>query len=318
MFVMLGLQMPNKCCIPNCKTNYASCYVNYTPVFRFPHDENLKKQWIQNIPRKDWEPSKWAVVCAKHFAKDMILSEEIVKNINGFVKKVVKKKLKTAAVPHIFPGLTPDLEDTEREECRNSELHEAKGLDLQGPQMNDCLQNDLITDFIEFCEKLPEKGHIHISWNLHRDINFVLFYSCDFNDIRPKIVSSIKISNDMTCNVVVNMNILTKSQLKWILPQNVKITRWSQIENILTRYKKDNSEKLSETVEDMVSLINNNFLYLLDTINHDVKYSATNTSNQLNFLLEQFNLTFSKSHRYSVQTKIWSFMILMQSVRAYQ
>ena len=76
---MLVLQMPSKCCIPNCKSNYASCYVNYTPVLRFPHDENLKKQWLQNIPRKDWEPSKWAVVCAKHFAKDMIFSEEIEK-----------------------------------------------------------------------------------------------------------------------------------------------------------------------------------------------------------------------------------------------
>ena len=68
----------------------------------------------------------------------------------------------------------------------------------------------------------------------------------------------------------------------------------------------------------MVSVINNNFLHLLDIIKHDGKYSDTNTSNQLNFLLEQFNLIFSKSHRYSVQTKIWSFMILMQSVSAYQ
>ena len=150
--------MPDKC-IPNCKSNYASCFVKYTPVFRFPRDENLKKKWIQNIPRKDWEPTKWAVVCAKHFAKDMILSEEIVEDINGSLKKVFTKKLKTDAVPHIFPGLTP-LEYTEIEECRNSEFHEAKVLDVQEPQMNDCLQNDLITDFIEFCEKLPEKEHI--------------------------------------------------------------------------------------------------------------------------------------------------------------
>ena len=133
-----------------------------------------------------------------------------------------------------------------------------------------------------------------------------------------KIVSSIKISNDMTCNVVVNVYILTKLQLEWILPQNVRITRWSQIENILTRYKKDNIEKLSETVEDIVSLITNNFLHLIDVIKHDIKYSDTNTSNQLNFLLAQFNLIFSKSHRYSIQTKIWSCMIFMQSVSAYQ
>ena len=59
-------------------------------------------------------------LCAKHFAKDLILAEEIEKYINGSLKKVFKKQLKTDAVPHIFPGLTPYLDYTEMEECRIS------------------------------------------------------------------------------------------------------------------------------------------------------------------------------------------------------
>jgi hypothetical protein len=41
-------------------------------VFTFPKDENLKTQWLRNIPRKAWSPSKYSVVCAKHFVENKL------------------------------------------------------------------------------------------------------------------------------------------------------------------------------------------------------------------------------------------------------
>ncbi|XP_076282066.1 uncharacterized protein LOC143209798 [Lasioglossum baleicum] len=233
--------MPDKCCVPKCNSNYATCGAKYTPVFRFPQDENLKRKWIQNINREDWVPSKWSVVCAKHFPEDMISSQTIIKDSNGTGRKLFKSKIKlrTGAVPQIFlSNSIPKIE-----EPSDPLLHREKLFDLDEAKNNGWLQSDLIKNFTDFCNKLLKKQHIHVSWKLHRDINFVVFYSCDFNGIIPQIVSSIKILNDMTCSVVVNNSILSKSQLKWILPQNLKITHWSQIEIILACYKKDNIKK---------------------------------------------------------------------------
>ena len=49
-------------------------------TYRFPSDEMRKKQWIENIRRKDWHPSKSSVVCSDHFCESYIdRSKERVK-----------------------------------------------------------------------------------------------------------------------------------------------------------------------------------------------------------------------------------------------
>ena len=54
-----------KCCMVNCRSNYAG--KEKTTVFLFPKKEQLRKIWIPFANRKDWEPSNSSYICIKHF-----------------------------------------------------------------------------------------------------------------------------------------------------------------------------------------------------------------------------------------------------------
>ena len=62
--------MVNKCCIYNCRSNYA--VENHTVVFSFPRDDDLKKILVRFVNRKDWSPSNSSVICIKHFEKEYL------------------------------------------------------------------------------------------------------------------------------------------------------------------------------------------------------------------------------------------------------
>ena len=44
--------MVYKCCVPNCKTEYAFSISKDILVFHFPKNVDLKKKWIKAIPKK--------------------------------------------------------------------------------------------------------------------------------------------------------------------------------------------------------------------------------------------------------------------------
>lgn len=56
--------MVNKCCAPNCRSNYDGG--EKVSAFKFPKDETLRSKWILNIKReKTFIPSKNSVVSRK-------------------------------------------------------------------------------------------------------------------------------------------------------------------------------------------------------------------------------------------------------------
>ena len=44
-------------------------------TFGFPKDES---KWLKAIPRDNWSPSQYSVVCSIHFPENKIIREEIV------------------------------------------------------------------------------------------------------------------------------------------------------------------------------------------------------------------------------------------------
>ena len=108
--------MPNLCCVPGCKSNYQSCLKageNSVSVFHFPKNENLKIQWLKAIPRADYSPTQYSVVCAKHFVSGDIIREDIYLLPDGTTKKIpTKVRLSVTAVPCIFPNLPAYLSKT--------------------------------------------------------------------------------------------------------------------------------------------------------------------------------------------------------------
>lgn len=311
--------MPDKCCVPGCSSNYASDKTNnYIQVFRFPKDPELKKQWIKNIPRDEWQPSKWSVVCIKHFNETMVSKTERYKDAAGNWKEISRSKviLNPGAVPCLFPNLPNYLSKPETTVQRqNPEVRRQKRFEAEDSKQNQWLADDIIQNFEALNAGLNTKKNVFEGWFLHCDINFVVFYKCNFDNI-PKVISSVKVFSDMTCQVCVNQYILTSPELQWILPTNLKLSRWSQLENILNRYKNKHDDNSTTELLPLISSIKIKLSDLQDIIVQNDIYDA-NTEKQLSFLIEQFSLIFSKSKKYSVNMIVWSFMVFTQSSSCY-
>ena len=54
-----------KCCVPNCKINYAFSNGKVS-VYKLPQNNEDKKKWIAAIPRANLVVSKYTAVCRKH------------------------------------------------------------------------------------------------------------------------------------------------------------------------------------------------------------------------------------------------------------
>ena len=66
-------KMVKKCCIPDCRSNYAPSRKNkiieksYVKVFRFPRDANKLEPWKKMMPYRNLNISKDSVICVKHW-----------------------------------------------------------------------------------------------------------------------------------------------------------------------------------------------------------------------------------------------------------
>ena len=133
------LQMPRRCCVPACKSNYDSEIkkTNTTvTTFSFPKDPARKNVWIRAIPRKDWTPSATSAVCINHFNDRHVVKYQVCVKPNGERQQVLLKypKLTKDAVPQIFknlPGylsvdLVPERKDPEQRRIQLEKQHAAK------------------------------------------------------------------------------------------------------------------------------------------------------------------------------------------------
>jgi hypothetical protein len=68
--------MPEKCCVPECRSNYLSEKKDYVSMFKFPSLKRaeLRDKWLRNIPRKDFTPSSLSAVCIKHFRQEDVIT----------------------------------------------------------------------------------------------------------------------------------------------------------------------------------------------------------------------------------------------------
>ena len=61
----LTIIMPNKCSVTGCNTNYQDGPKK--PVFKFPDDPDLSKEWAEFLNRQDFQITLPSVVCINHF-----------------------------------------------------------------------------------------------------------------------------------------------------------------------------------------------------------------------------------------------------------
>jgi hypothetical protein len=137
------------------------------------------------------------------------------------------------------------------------------------------------------------------------------------NDVKEdqlKVVCSISVSNEMVVKVSLNQIEIPKHDLEWILPSDSKLSRWSQIENLLIRYKNVNEINNREQnyfeyyIDKACKFVKKSIEFIEEDVFSKHKDLLELIENQLKLLLHQ---------RKNSLTITFAFMIFSQSPAVY-
>lgn len=312
--------MPRKCCVPGCKSNYLTSKENYVTTFSFPKDEARRAQWLRAIPRKDWTPSSGACVCRKHFSDDWITDFEQFSLPDGSINKVQLRcpKLKEDAVPHLFAegNLPKYLSSVSNPPRRNPEERKKTIFKRQQDAIEAFMKKDMILNFSEV--KVTYDKHISLfNWEIKICDKDIYFYTLDYEDC-VHIKNSIHINSNLQVNLYVNNNRLSYSELSWILPCDFKLSRWSQLSNLLSHFKSDQNTTKDENNQTVaMSNINKGLDYLNTAV--EVLHEVVDFQYHMNLeiIVDQLKQIVGNRNRYSRSTIIMSFLLYCQSPSCY-
>lgn len=200
--------MPDKCCVPGCRSNYDGENEKVS-VFKFPTDPERKQLWLDKIPRADFVPSKRSVVCAKHFSDQFIIKVDSVTRPDGSVLSVERKipKLSKDAYPSKFPNCPTYLSSEPPPKRKKPDDRRAEAEKLDEQFFQNWMEKDKIGGYSEFTADLHQ--HTGKKW-LHRSCTertgapvTSFFYICDepCADNGPTLHSSIRIYSDLHVEV---------------------------------------------------------------------------------------------------------------------
>lgn len=225
--------------MPGCKSNYNSTS-EYVSTFKFPSTAVEREGWILNIPRKDWVPSPSAVVCIKHSEEKDISRVETFKDKNGETKTWNRSGpvIIFGAVPRLFEGLPKYLSKPTGSVSREAPSWRERYVTRVDDEQEKWCQSDAVSDFTSlkssFQEKICVDGNFMFTFS---DSYVVIFCVCC--EHIPKVTASIKVDQQMSVQVCVNGNIISRSDLTWALQSNCKLQYWSQLEILISRYLKN-------------------------------------------------------------------------------
>ena len=214
--------MVNKCVVANCTSGYVTG--EKKPSFQFPDDIELKNKWIYFVNRKDWQPTKYSVICIEHFDKT-------------YIKYGKKCKLRWEMKP--VPTIHPNIGG------KNSLIRIPK-VPRQSPRKR-VLEDEIST--FEALDKVNSFEHFN---ELHCPQNFsfqrldgtVQFYNLVFNEKmngRPEVMECISV--DKNLHVKLSYRGYHVPLPEWFrCNQSCKLTRLSMLENLVTHIKNKGCE----------------------------------------------------------------------------
>lgn len=97
-----------KCCVSNCKVGYDKHKTTEkVAIFKFPSDRKFCEKRIKAIPRQNWVVTDSMRVCEKHFHPEDFQDTSADTNTRRRrdTPKLQRRRLKSTAIPRIFPDL---------------------------------------------------------------------------------------------------------------------------------------------------------------------------------------------------------------------
>lgn len=129
------------------------------------------------------------------------------------------------------------------------------------------------------------------------------------------IVNEISVDQNMQAKIFLKGRMLEFNDLKWILPFDMKLSRWSQLENLLCRYKDPCHDdhpsvmyflkKALKSLHEASNVASEKHNRLEDDTSDDNNLFTTH----LPIIVDQINLFITNPKRYSPATVIMAFML---------
>nr|XP_047135492.1 uncharacterized protein LOC124812659 [Hydra vulgaris] len=274
--------MPRKCSVGNCRRNYDSAN-EHVKVYKFPSDKELCERWLAALPNKIQSPTDNMGVCEKHWPLGCSMH---------YPKR--SKYQIPSDPPSLFPGCFPSM---------------LRQTGKTFPQTN--FEKISIKSRNSFCDELDSFNKIDKIKNFEvkqflTDVKqrfpdyFVVTNALDLT------VFNMTFSRPPETNISVTINTHTQQLHAYIKHTQIhcndilgfshKLTRWSQLEAIISRMK-SSKPQLSEELKHLLQ---------------EIKCTYGEKSDEINFLIEQLQLQMMP-----VRGKRYSTLVVRRALELY-
>ena len=324
--------MVNACCVPECKSGYRS---NKTakPValFKFPKDDVIRQKWIKAIPRKNWSITSNHRVCALHFSEvDFIFNSTDHRSGRKQARNSAKLKrlrIKSTAIPHIFPSLPHYLSsNVSTSRPTSSSTSEARlmkqNIEISN-QVNQQLERERVENFSEFKVKIKREtlpsGFVSVEEN-----NSMFFHYIELSNQlldAPKLLGSVIITDKLEIQMFVSSASIPSSTYNHLLSSS------SRANSLKTTTELSNLLSFCKSACDRASDFNGNtcISLVVSLLNHYLSECTAGEQCDENkalvkFIVEQLKLyqTPKLGRRYSAEMFTTAFLWQLTSTALYK
>ncbi|CAN8014954.1 unnamed protein product [Ixodes persulcatus] len=311
--------MPGFCCAPNCNSNYVSG--PKVRVYRFPSDAERRTAWTKAIPREDFAPTKYSVVCEKNFSPgDFATTTKYTDEKTGRVLEVPLqlRRLKPSATPSIFPNCpaylsrnTPAAREGPEEKRSRLEaeaLQEA--LTLSTEAYEDEERKNSVSSFDELVAVLKE-FQVADFWTKLVTDKQVLFLNFAPRDA-PVVRYSVTVTSDLSLKEFFGDLQLDKVGLL-IFPMCVSDIR--ELEKALEAVH--GFAKNSSNDQQRLEIVLKKTVAILEELSSE-NFPHEWQKEIVNFLMQQVQMLLSKSPNYPADLLVFSSLVFTISPHAYR
>ncbi len=269
----------------------------------FPKNPLRRDQWIKSIPRANWSPSASSVVCSLHFHEEDFKTERCDSNSRRNLGELKSKRLKSDAVPRIFPGL-PSYLSVPKPKDRPSTSTSTARRERQAQALEDEAKLFLSQDNIENFEQLSANIPTDFppSWNIItlKNEEQIFFDEISFNEEgKPAFRFSLSVKTDLELCLFSKDISVPVSKVLYIT-DNGRIKRYSDVFNILAFL--NSYSEVPPKPEDVI----NSCISKLNGLLENVDDEEENQLKKVSFILEQLKLVNQSPHKRRYSTNfLW-------------
>uniref|UniRef100_A0A1B0GH08 Putative transposase n=1 Tax=Lutzomyia longipalpis TaxID=7200 RepID=A0A1B0GH08_LUTLO len=228
-----------------------------------------------------------------------------------------KVKLKKIAVPTVFPGVPhPEVVIPNPPVPRPLDADEENMLHIERLN-NKMFAADAIMSFMQLTKDFQDKlGTEAFFSNYDFKVNnqHLVFYCIEDSDpFGVDILSRIIIDDNLKIQIFIRNEKLTYKDLSWVLGKNMQLRLWSELSNILARYKNPDVTRFETPMRSYLNQAADNIKSALHVAEEDFHHLAN-----LEFLLNQVELIIGKTRNYNKTTLILSFVTDIHSSATYR